>query len=106
MIYLTKIVNTYTVFNLDTQSKIPLKNFVLKYCSFGATNIAKKSDNAKWIYSGYVIAFHSAGSWSFGINIAKKVVIFVVDNNFNQFFYSFVTVRIIVRIIFQYQVKD
>ena len=48
--YLTKIVNDYFVYELDTWSKIPFNNFKLKNCLFGATNIVKNSDKEKWVY--------------------------------------------------------
>ena len=48
--YVTKIVNVYVVYELDTSSKIPFKNFKLKNCLFGATNIVKNSDKEKWVY--------------------------------------------------------
>ena len=35
----------------------------------------------KHVYSGYGIAFDSAGSWSFGNGFARNVVIFGVDNS-------------------------
>ena len=39
--YLTKIVNVYTVYDLDTWPKSPTNNFKFKNCLFGATNIVK-----------------------------------------------------------------
>ena len=47
----------YIVYELYDWAKIPLKNFTLKNCLFGATNIIKNSDKDKWMYSGYGIAF-------------------------------------------------
>ena len=49
--YLTKIV--YIVYDLDAWSKIPLRNFTLKNCLFGATTIVKTNDKEKYVYSGY-----------------------------------------------------
>ena len=40
--YLTKIVNLYIVYDLDAWSKILLRNFTIKNCLFGVTNIVKK----------------------------------------------------------------
>ena len=37
--YLTKIVNVYIVCDLDNWPKNPLRNFTLKNCLIGATNI-------------------------------------------------------------------
>ena len=45
------------VCDLDNWSKILLRNFTLKNCLFGATNIVKSSDKSKKVYSGYEIAF-------------------------------------------------
>ena len=53
-----------------------LKNFLL-----GATIIVRDSNKSKHIYSGYGITFDGASSWSFGINFARNVVIFGVDNS-------------------------
>ena len=66
------------VYDLDNWSKIPLRNFTLKNCLFGATNIVKISDKSKYEYSGYGIAFDGLGSWSFGNGFARNVVIFDV----------------------------
>ena len=41
-------------------SNIPLNNFKFKKCLFGATNIVKNSNKAKWVYSGNGITFDSA----------------------------------------------
>ena len=41
--------------------KIPLRTFTCKNCLFGVTNIAKKSDKAKWVYSCCGIAFDGKG---------------------------------------------
>ena len=47
----TKIVNAYIVFNLDKWVKVPLNNFKIKNCLFGATNIIKNSNNVYNVYS-------------------------------------------------------
>ena len=44
--YTTKIVNAYIVYDLENWSNSPLRNFTLKNCLFGATNIAKDSDES------------------------------------------------------------
>ena len=46
---------------------------------FGPTNIVKNSDEEKWVYRGYWIAFDREDSWSFGNWFAKNIVIFGVD---------------------------
>lgn len=70
--YATKIVNAYTVYELDTQPKILLNNFKLKSWLLGVTNIVKNSDKAKWVYSGQRIAFDGTRSWSLGNNFAEN----------------------------------
>ena len=47
---------------------------------FGTTNIVKNSDNKKWVYSGYGIAFDGGELWNFGGGFARNVIIFGVDN--------------------------
>ena len=44
---LTKTVNVYIVYDLDDWSKLPIENFTLQNCLFGATNIVKNSDKEK-----------------------------------------------------------
>ena len=50
-------------------------------CLFGAKNIVKNCDEEKYAYCGYGITFDSAGTWSFDNDIARNVMIFVVDNS-------------------------
>ena len=51
--YATKNVNTYIVYDLGNWPKIPLMNFTLKICLFGATKITKYRDKSMWVYSNY-----------------------------------------------------
>ena len=44
--YRIKIVNFYIVNDLDDWSIVPLKNFTLKDCLFGADNIRKNKDKS------------------------------------------------------------
>ena len=55
--YATKIVNAYIIYDLDNWPKVPLRNFTLINCLFGAINILKNSDKNKYVYSGYGVAF-------------------------------------------------
>ena len=57
------------------------KHFTPNFCLFGATNIVKNNDKEKYVYSGYRIGFDGKGSWSFGNDFARNVVIFGVDNS-------------------------
>ena len=69
--YLSKIVNVYTVYDLDVWPKNTTNNFKFKNFLFGATNV----------YSGYGITFASAGSWSFNNDLARSIIIFGVNNS-------------------------
>ena len=78
---LSKIVNTYIVYDIDTWPRNLTKNIKFKNCLFGATSILKNNDKEKYVCSGYRITFDSAGSWSFDNDTARNVIIFSVDNN-------------------------
>ena len=78
--YATRIGNAYIVYDLDNWPKVSFRNFTLKKL-FGATNIVKNSDKEKYKYSGYGIAFDGKGSWNFGDDFARNVVIFGIDSN-------------------------
>ena len=81
-IYLTKIVNVQIVYDLDAWSIFPLRNFTLRNCLFGATNIlVTKSDKEKQVYIGYGIAFDGKCDSSFGNDYARNVIIVGVDNS-------------------------
>ena len=79
--HLNKIVNVYTLYDLDAWPRNPTNSFKFKNFLFGATNSVKNSDKEKYVYSGYGITFDIAGSWSFGNDFARSVVIFGVDNS-------------------------
>ena len=79
--YTTKIVNDYIVFDLDNWPKNLLRNFTLKMCFFGLTNVVKNNDKETYVYSGYGIAFDRKDSWIFNDDLAKNVIIFRVDNS-------------------------
>ena len=59
--YLTKTINVYIVYDLDTWSRNAANNFKFKNCLFGASNIVKHSDKETYAYSGYRITFDIAG---------------------------------------------
>ena len=58
-----------------------LRNFTLKRCLSGATNIVKNSDEEKYVYSGYGIGFDEKYEWRFGNGYARNIIIFGVDNS-------------------------
>ena len=45
--YVTKVMNTYIVYDLDAWSNNPLNNFKLHNCLFSGTSIVKISDKKK-----------------------------------------------------------
>ena len=45
------------------------------------TNIVKKRDKEKYVYSRYRIAFDGKGKLSFGNDYARNVITFEVDNS-------------------------
>ena len=47
----------------------------------GATSIVKNSNKEKWVYCGYGITFDGAGSWNFGNDFPRNVIIFGVDSS-------------------------
>ena len=79
--YATKIVNAYIFYDLDDWPKIHPSNFKLKNSLFDATDIVKNSHKDKWVRSGYGLPFDRAGSWGFGNDFARNLVIFGVDNS-------------------------
>ena len=76
---MTRIENVYIAYELYDWLKIPLKNFTLKNCLFGATNTVKNSDKDKWVYSGYGISFEGGDWLSFGNSTARNIIIFGED---------------------------
>ena len=79
--YLTKIVKVYIFQDLVAWPRNPTSKLKFKNCLFDTSNIVKNSDKEKYVYSGSVIIFDSAGSWSFDNDSARNVVIFGVDNS-------------------------
>ena len=58
-----------------------LRNFTLRHCFFGATNIVKNSDKEKYVYSDYRIAFDGKVEWNFDNDHARNDIISGVDNH-------------------------
>ena len=50
---------------------------MLVWCDY----YSKNSDKGKYVCSGYGMVFNTRGSWSFGNDFARKVLIFDVDNS-------------------------
>ena len=79
IIYTTKIVNVYIVYELDKRPKIFLNNFKLKNCLFDTSNTTKIVIKV----NGCILAYQvhdGAGSRTSGNDFARNVVIFGVDN--------------------------
>ena len=51
----------YIVYDLDTCLKILLRNFTIRNCLFDATTIVKNSEEEKYVYRYYGIAFDGKG---------------------------------------------
>ena len=77
--YLTKILNVYILYDLDTWPINPTNNFKFKNCLSGTTNIVRNSDKEKYVYHGYGATFDCAGSWSFDNDFARNDITFGVD---------------------------
>ena len=59
---MTKVVNIYVVFDLDTWSKNSSKNSKFKNWQNGATNTVNNNEKDKCVCSAYGIAFDSSSS--------------------------------------------
>ena len=79
--YLNKIVNVYSVYDLDAWPRNPANNFKFKICLFGATNIVENCDKEKQAYSQYGVIIDSTGSWSFDYDFARNAITVGVDNS-------------------------
>ena len=79
--FVTKIVNVYIFYDLETWPRNHTGNFKFKNYLFGATSLVTKNDKIKCVYSDYRITFDSASFWSFDNSTDINVLIFVVDNN-------------------------
>ena len=76
--YTIKIINAYIIHDLNNWSRNLLNKFTLKNCLFGVTNIVNNSDKSNYVYSGCRGAFDVLGSWSFGNDFARNVLIVVL----------------------------
>ena len=63
---------SYIIYIIGQKNQV--RNFTLKNCLFGVTNIVKNSDREKYVYSRYEIAFDGKGSWSFNNDFARNVI--------------------------------
>ena len=70
--YFGKIAMFYIVCDLDFYPRNPTNIFKFKNCLFWESNIVKKIDKEKYVYSGYGRAFDSTDSWSFANDTAIR----------------------------------
>ena len=61
-------------------AKILRRNFKLKNCFVGATDIINNGNKEKYVYNDYWIAFDGRCSWSFNNDSARNVIVFGVDS--------------------------
>ena len=74
--YSNFILTLYIVHELNTWSRNPANNFSLKNCFFGTVKLTRNAGKSKCAYSCRGIAFDGQGSWSFGKDFARNVVVF------------------------------
>ena len=79
-LYSNFILNLYIVYKLNNQSSNPSNNFPLKNCLFVTVKLVNNAIKSKFTHNGRGIAI-DGGSWSFGNDFARNVVIFGVDNS-------------------------
>ena len=72
------IVNIYIVYEITSDYK-DINYPTLGNCLFGPVKLTKNANIDKCGYSGYGTGFHREISFSFGNEIGKNVIIFVVD---------------------------
>ena len=56
-------------------------SFPRKSCLFGTVKLVRKRIKSKFTYNGWRIAFDGEGSWSFGNELARNILIFGVENS-------------------------
>ena len=73
-----KIVNIYIVYEIERNINITSYP-TLQTCLFGAVKLTEQIDADLYKYSGYGIGFDRKGFYSFGDEVGRNVIIFVVD---------------------------
>ena len=69
------------IYELNNWPRNPTNNFPLKNCVYGTIKLVRNRIKSEFIYNGQGIALDGDGSWSFGNDFARNVVIFGVDNS-------------------------
>ena len=80
-LYSNFLLNLYIVYELNNSPHNPTNKFLLKNCLSGTVKLVSNTIKIKFTYNGQGIAFDGKGSWSFGNDFARNVVIFGVDNS-------------------------
>ena len=70
----------YIVFEFSDWTRNPTNNFPINNSLFGAVKLVRNTVKIKINYNGWEVAFDEEGSWTFGHDFAKNVVIFGDDN--------------------------
>ena len=79
-----KIVNIYTVYEINKKDNTVISDPTLENCLSGAVTLTKNADIDKYKYSGYGIGFNRKGSFSFQSGeYGQNVIIFGVDMSFS-----------------------
>ena len=79
-LYSTSILNLYIFHKLNTSSRSATNNISLKDCLFGTVKLTRSGGKSKFDDNARGMAFDGKGSWSFGKDFARNVVIFGIDN--------------------------
>ena len=78
-----KIVNIYTVYEVNKKDSTIISDPTLEDCLFGAVTLTKNVNIDRYGYSGYGLGFDRKGSFSFsGGGYGQNVLIFGVDMSF------------------------
>ena len=80
-LYSNVILYLYIVYELNTWPSNRVNNFTLKNCLFGTVILERNAMKNKFTHNGWGIAFDVEGSWGFGNEFVRNVVIFGVDNS-------------------------
>lgn len=76
--------NTSLVVEKINYTNKTVNAFIVKFYNktflFGANNIVKDSDKNKYVFSGYGTTFDALGSWKFGNDFTRNVIIFDAHN--------------------------
>ena len=79
-----KIVNIYTVYEINKKDNTIISDLTLENCLFGAVTLTKNVNIDRYGYSGYGIGFDRKGIFSFsGGGYGQNVLILEVDMSFS-----------------------